>query len=437
MRNRKEHNMKLDRITISGYKNISETGITFGGFNALIALNNYGKSNLIEAIDFSNDFIKASNKNKSQMMQSRTRIPINNLIAGKDFAFDLIYETVFEKIHYEVNYSFSFEWLNAENKGKRIKSEILKLKKKEKDAKYFTYINRDEDKRVYLNSKTGRCDKDILIEENALIINKLLNFDDLFYLDIVREINSFNFSIFSLRDIEKRFTTGFVVDENNIDDELKLSEVPSIAKYFYYLQNEDKSKYEILVNSIQDLLPDVEYIKPIEIDFKKESTKNRKNKFIPFELPEKIYDIRVKIKTNNQETSVQNLSDGSKRIFYVLANVLMAEMHPCHLLVFEELENSIHPALLQRLLMIISSLTHKTRILITSHSPYLIKYIDLNDIYIGIPNKDGVATFCKVKKSKQAKLIKYATDAETNIGDFVFDMLIEGFNENSFWNDFI
>ncbi len=431
----KRHAMKIVNILIGGYKNISETEINLTHFNAIIALNNYGKSNLIEAIDFSNEFIKASNKVKNQMMQNQTRIPINNLIAGKDFTYEITFETIFETIKYTGVYSFSFEWLKNDNKGKRIKTEKLRLKKNEKDSKYFTYINRTEDSKTYLNYRTGRCDKKILIEDNALILNKLLNFDDLFYLEIIEKLNNLEFSIYHLDEIERRFSTGFtVIESDNSEEEPKMSEIPSIASFFYILKKEDKNKFELLINSIKDLLPDIEYITPIEIDLKKGS---KTKQFIPFELPEKAYDIRVKIKTNNQETSVKNLSDGSKRIFYVLANVMIAEMTNCNLLTFEELENSIHPALLQRLLIIISELTSKTQILITSHSPHLVKYLDLDSIYIGIPNPDGVALFKKIKKSKQSKLIKYAQDADSNIGDFVFDMLLEGFNDSSFWNEFI
>jgi predicted ATP-dependent endonuclease of OLD family len=215
-----------------------------------------------------------------------------------------------------------------------------------------------------------------------------------------------------------------------------MSEVPSIANFFYLLKKEDTDKYELLINTIQDLLPDIEYINPIEIDLKEKSS-GKKSKFIPFVLPEKVYDIRVKIKTNNQETSVKNLSTGSRRIFYVLASALISDMSDNKLLCFEELENSIHPALLQRLLMLIAELTPNTKVLITSHSPHLVKYLSLDDILIGIPNCEGLASFKRIKKSKQKKLISYAKDAETNIGDFVFDMLIEGFEDSSFWNDFI
>ena len=429
--------MNLQNIKISGFKNISDVDVNFNHFNALVALNNYGKSNFIEALNFSLDFIQASNKKKGQMMQSQNQIPINNSIAEKNFGFDLTFETTFKDSIVEVNYSFNFEWIKEGGKGRKITKELLRLKKKEKDSKYSTYINRDLVNKVYLNSPTGRCDKKIIIDDNALIINKLSNFDDLFYLDIINKIINTEFSFYSLSDIESKFTTGFIVnDEDNSDEEPKMSEVPSIANFFYMLKKEDSNKYELLINTIQDLLPDIEYINPIEIDLKGKST-SKKSKFIPFVLPEKVYDIRVKIKTNNQETSVKNLSTGSRRIFYVLASALISDMSDNKLLCFEELENSIHPALLQRLLMLITELTPNTKVLITSHSPHLVKYLSLDDILIGIPNCEGLASFKRIKKTKQKKLISYAKDAETNIGDFVFDMLIEGFEESSFWNDFI
>ena len=61
----------------------------------------------------------------------------------------------------------------------------------------------------------------------------------------------------------------------------------------------------------------------------------------------------------------------------------------------------------------------------------------MDNIYLGIPNKYGTAYFKKIKNSKQNKLIKYAEEAETSMGDFIFDMLIEGFEDESFWSEFI
>jgi hypothetical protein len=427
--------MKIEYIKISGFKNISDIELSLTNFNSLVALNNYGKSNVIEAIEFAHAFISSNNSGKSQMMQSSRRIPINNLIAGKDFFFEICFHALYENINYDIVYAYSFEWKKNQSEGKRIKSEILKVRKIEKDSKYSTYINRLDDKKTYIKNKTGRCDNDILIEDNNLIINKLSNYDDIFYLDIVKEINSLKFLFFSLVDVEQRFNTGFEIKQNGDENE-EMSEIPSIANFFFNLKSTNKNKYDLLVNSIIDLLPDIEYINPIEIDFKKESQPLKKT-FVSFEFPEKIYDIRVKVKTNNQETSVKNLSCGSKRIFYILASLIIAELNKIQLLTFEELENSIHPALLQKLLMIISELANNTQILITSHSPHLIKYLNLNDIYIGIPNIEGLADFKRIKRTKQQKISKCAKDAETNIGDYIFDMLIEGYNDDSIWPEYI
>lgn len=427
--------MKISSIKIAGYKNVDDTTIDLGRFNALVALNNYGKSNLIEAIDFSIDFIKSSNKTKESMMRNMQSIPINTITAGKDFIFEISFDSVFENEICEVNYSYSFEWIKKDNKGCKIVSETLKIKK-EKDVKYSTYINRKDSKQLYLTTKTGRCDRKIVIDDNNLIINKLGNFDDLFYLEIIKEINEIKLSSFALDDIDNHFSTGYVMSQVlGSEEKPTMSEIPCIADLFFMLKKDYKNKYDLLISSIKDLLPDIEYIEPIEIDFKKRAKLN--SKFVPFDLPEKVYDIRVKIKTNNQETSVKNLSSGSKRIFYILVSAIVADFSKSNLLCFEELENSIHPALLQRLLVIISQLTENTPVLITSHSPYLVKYLNLNDIFIGIPNKDGIASFRRIKKSKQNKLIQYAKDSESNIGDFVFDMLISGFNDDDIWNDYI
>lgn len=418
--------MKVRKIRIDGYKNINDTTIEFNGINALIALNNYGKSNILEAIEFAINFIKASNKHKSKLMERRDSVPINNNSADKNFLFEIEYLLKKEV----VCYTFSFEWIKSENKGKRIVKEELRIKR-ESDTKPSSYIKRNITKKQYKPSKTGRCDKSISIEKNGLIVNKLLNYDELFYLNVVREINNFEFDFIALYNIDKYFTPGFIFNDNDNDSET--TEVPNVPRFFYEFSKQNNDKYEILKNSILDLLPDIEYIKPIQFDLKS----NDAPKNIPFEVPEKLYDIRIKIRTNNQETSVKNISTGSKRIFHILTTAIIADYTGAQLITYKEIENSIHPALLQRLLIIISELTENTQILITSHSPHLIKYLDLQNIHIGIPNREGLAYFKQIKTSKQNKFIQYANDSESTLGDFVFDMLVEGFEDESFWNEFI
>jgi predicted ATPase len=120
-----------------------------------------------------------------------------------------------------------------------------------------------------------------------------------------------------------------------------------------------------------------------------------------------------------------------------LALLIAADINKVSLITFEELENSIHPGLFQKLLIIMDGLIENTKVLITSHSPYLIQYIDINKIKIGIPNDKSLAIFKEFKPSKFNKLRSLAEDEGVSTGDFIFDKLIEGTDEEfNFFNEF-
>lgn len=142
-------------------------------------------------------------------------------------------------------------------------------------------------------------------------------------------------------------------------------------------------------------------------------------------MPEKFYDIRVKESYNNQETSINSISDGSKKIFYVLAVSIGADINKIPLVMFEELENSIHPALFQKLLITLNALCENTKMVISSHSPYLIKYLNAEKLKIGIPNNDGIAMFKSIKASKISRISKMASEEGVSIGDYVFSLMLD------------
>ena len=56
--------MKMQSIAIDGFKNLSDVTIKFDKITALVALNNFGKSNVLKGIDYALKFIKASGIDK-------------------------------------------------------------------------------------------------------------------------------------------------------------------------------------------------------------------------------------------------------------------------------------------------------------------------------------------------------------------------------------
>ena len=91
----------------------------------------------------------------------------------------------------------------------------------------------------------------------------------------------------------------------------------------------------------------------------------------------------------------------------------------------EEPENSVHPRLMENLVCTLRSYAAQTKILMTSHSPYLMRYMQPEQMYFGLPSPDGLAHFAKINPAKLAYLYHYATDMELTIGEFMFDFMLD------------
>ena len=297
--------------------------------------------------------------------------------------------------------------------------------KSDDDLKFRSYINReDTNVAYYLASPTGRCSKQLLVDNNILALNKLANFDDLFYIDSIRQLNRLDVrEIGTLQHPDNLF--NMIAPDDDVN-ELSL-DYPRESKVGYYLNSLKKlapNKYELLKDVVTGLLVTIEDFEPVQIDLRKD-VEEEETKDLPFRLPETFYDVRVKERYNNQYTSISRISSGSKKIFFILTLVIAAEINKIPLLLLEELENSVHPRLLQNLLTAIVQLAGDTKVLITSHSPYLIKYLEPTKMKFGIPTELGVADFRSLKPNKVAKVLKNASAEEVSVGEYMFEMLLD------------
>ena len=91
----------------------------------------------------------------------------------------------------------------------------------------------------------------------------------------------------------------------------------------------------------------------------------------------------------------------------------------------EEPENSVHPQLMENLIDTLQTYASETKILMTSHSPYLMRYLQSDQMYFGLPKNDGLAHFSKINPSKQKYLYRYAADMELTFGEFMFDFMLD------------
>ena len=423
----------LNKITIKGFRNIDVMSIKLQGITSLLAPNNYGKSNAMDAVLFGFQFIKNLPKNKLRMMGDQSCISINKGIAGKPFVFE---EEGSVDENTDFIYGFSFDWKRNRNNDKeeefegRIVSEYLKIRNNNGEKpKYTKLIDRiSSNTAKYMPSPTGRCDKDLLIESNELALNKLYNYDDLFYHNYIEIIKDFKVRrIDTLSDPEDIFAPRLMVKDGKQSFMLG----SGLSQYLYELKQKDKDYFELLVSAITNLIPTIETIDPVvinKLDLKIDDD-------APFELPDQ-YDVIVKERYNNQQTRFQYLSTGSMKLLNLLTKVVKAQKDGVQLLLVEELENSIHPRLLQSLLSIIEDFLGETKLLFTSHSPNLAKYLSAPQLYIGLPSEKGYVDFRTLKATKVPRVLKIAAAGEMSLGEYLFDLMLDLECDHDFISEF-
>ena len=107
------------------------------------------------------------------------------------------------------------------------------------------------------------------------------------------------------------------------------------------------------------------------------------------------------------------------------------------LIAFEEPENSIHPSSLQGYLRVLTQLAGECKIIVASHSPYIIEYVSTEDIYIGKPNAYGLADFSRIDAKKVNRQERDAMNDSVSVGSYIFELLSGGEDELDILNTYL
>ena len=143
--------MKINSITVGGFKNLNTTKLELDNICAIISPNNYGKSNLLEAIDFGFDFIHESRKGRKSMMGWVRGIPLCLALENSEYRFEIEFEDEELGEYKYVRYGFSFKWHRDDEKGDCITDEWIETRENT-SVRYTSYLKRKEGK--YRKSKS-------------------------------------------------------------------------------------------------------------------------------------------------------------------------------------------------------------------------------------------------------------------------------------------
>lgn len=413
--------MKIQAVVIDGFKNLSDVKITFEDITALVALNNFGKSNVLSGIDFGLTFIKASIDDKMEMMANSNLIPINQSMQGRNYKFEVEVLTGDAGKEYRIQYGYKFLWKYDEYEVPEIVQEYLKIKLDEKGQKYSQLIARTAETATYKSSETGRCSSKIRVEPTELVVNKLRAFDELYYAEIIKKLNSMKFYMENNLDAKSFYRPDPIIRKGIGDMTIDAENLPRVI---YHLRENHKERYELLKNVYTLLFPDIE-----DIIVRQYSIKGLNNKKMPDDVPfvvaNSIHVLYVKDKSLIQPIDFEMMSDGAKRVFMILTRIIVASVSNISLIAIEEPENSVHPKLFQAYMRIIGQILDDCKVIITSHSPYIVSYLNPLWIHVGMNRKSGVAEFFTFKKSGQKQLQLDAEEFNMSMGDYLFSLLAD------------
>lgn len=430
--------MRIKSITVGGFRNLRKTQLLLGNITAVISPNNYGKSNLLEAIDFGVEFLSANLKGRNYMMRLLRGIPISKPLANEPFHFEIEFEDEALGNHRFVRYGYTFSWFRDDGLGQVITNEWLDTRPNE-SVRYTSFLKRSESK--YRATKESLSFRKVLLEDTQLFIDVLSALEDIDLHPIISAVKNIHYHVCSSLDLGERFQAAPIEYIDYDSDGGIAFDDNDVPRALYQLSQKDPQKYALFLEAVYSLFPEFTDVTVQPYELKKKPDINMlvsvdgsqmssvpvdmqaDNAAVPFRIRDEMYRILITSQHLNQPINMSMMSTGTKRIFWLLANVFIASSKGMAFVGVEELETSIHPRLLKSLLDILDEILDDTALIISSHSPFLVQYIKPEKIYVGAPLQDGTACFSKVHPSRIKALVSTSRDMGMSVGEYLFDLM--------------
>lgn len=416
--------MGLLSFEVDGFRNLDFTHVETAGITAFVSPNNYGKSNLMEAVAFAADFINASPRERDSMMAYEAGIPLSPKLALKDFYFSFEIDAPELEEYRFIRYAFSFSWIKDDGTGRRIVDERIELNSK-RSGMWSSYLKRSEGQ--YRKSHSTRSFRSIHLDDNQLSLDVLTSIDNIDINPAIREIKKSVFAMFEALDASGRFSAAPIMFKPPYNPVFDYDDVPLAIQR---LKSIKQDGYDRLMDALYGIFPEFENIDVLSYEVSAEAKKRLEETFeqeeegeLPFRIRDEFYRLSIKSAHLNQPLDVSRMSTGTKRLIWLLTSAVMASVNTVTCMGIEEVETSIHPRMLRQLLETLEECADNTPVLITSHSPYLIQYLKPSQIYIGIPRDDGIASFRPIGARAFKVLSQDAYECGMGFGEYLFELM--------------
>lgn len=415
--------MAIKTIHIRNFKTFREADVSLGMLNVLIGPNASGKSNFVDALRFLRDIASDGLSNAISLQGGVDYVTNKNLGPSAGLSMRIVWEHRLGYARETVTkglvgfrasrsaYDFELKFGKDEPRTRVVK-DVLDL-----DGTYIE-LKRSKSGKLEEGAELGKGRETIRLVKDELQFKAappkelasefpdigpwpyfpdkkpprdalLLGMPEMAYLFEALECSVYDFD----PKLPKR-SVGVTGKRELEEDGSNLAIVLSAIR-------EDPEKRSKFANLVKDLLPFVE-----DVD-----TERLPDKTLLFKLRETY--------TPGVYLPAPLMSDGTVN---VTALVVALYFEAKRLIVVEEPERNIHPSLIRNVVGMMKEASAGKQIIVTTHSPEIVKHADLQDIILISRGKDGCS---KVSRPAEQDEVKTFLQTEIGIEDLYVDNLLK------------
>ncbi|MGB5217344.1 MAG: AAA family ATPase [Smithella sp.] len=421
--------IKLNKVYIDGYNNLSDCTVHINDFNVIVGPNNSGKSNLLEIFAFVQGLVQGSDDLHKKIFV-RGFAPRGDASVCQEQATSNTLKPIVIQFFMEVTegkkptlhveYSLTVHcrsvWLNKKKISDEelgFVSEQIKYKNKNNTGKPIILIKREKREMQIRKENAAFAFRNIESFSSCLRVTRAIYPDfqgldrnfSLIYSSILRILDSkpINLSAHELsRDLESgKKPTGYKLVSFDL--------ITAIAD----LHNNNPNVYEEFKNTLCQIL-DLEDVKFETFKLPDDIKKDLKD---VKDIPE-IFNLFALKLPNCLYSRLENYSDGTFRVVALLVSVLLQEKDSAISLI-EEPENCLHPKALKTIISYLKQRSKDKQIIITTHSSYLLNNVSPEDVIVARVKESGNTTFERIKNIKE--LHRRLSRGFISFGDLLYD----------------
>ncbi len=362
--------MYVSEIRVKNFKTFDDVYLDLNKFNVLIGACGSGKTNFVQVFellnDLSYDFHDAINKQGGAFVKNFNLLE-NNLESCIEVKFSDINQSIrlgsnkdilfsFNTVDYEICFNFDKNECKVQNELVKLNCDVKFANDQKIEGNEIIIKNNNGNVQVefledFKELEISEIIPDALVDivsqnfknDNAPIINSALATIPIKWGDFFKNI--------SLYDFDPKFCKN--IDATNNEKLTKHGgNLPAVLKN---ILNDENKKKEFLIY-YTNMLP---YVKEVSVDKILDEERI-------FMIVEKYNDVKI---------PAPFISDGTSTIMAILIALYFQESE---IILIEEPERHIHPSLINQLILMMESVDKQ--VIITTHSPELLKYSELESI---------------------------------------------------------